>query len=314
MSGKKRKKKENGKPQLRTCPECGSHRLLRDYEVAEIVCMNCGMVVATKIGPVRAHRRGVVSIITTTPPYADPNVEKVLKQLEESFRKANAGFRGSLMGKCGNGNKLSQTIPANFKKVVNVKNLGEKGMLQYFYHSPLSILPIRDVTNELGKGHKTEPHIEIGAENYLEDCYQSNIRRFLLSDAKYLFLVTTCRNKQLRSHYGIQYIVGCITKQGWGTGSGKRKNSVFVKGEVKLFPFDNAIPSRDLFGKNLDRAGIMQNLFVNSGKTEKILQHLNDHSIPLEKYVREIDRLDRSGRTCYHGKKCEYRNECLRFG
>ncbi len=31
------------------CPECGSNRLMRDYECAEIVCMNCGYVVAAKL-------------------------------------------------------------------------------------------------------------------------------------------------------------------------------------------------------------------------------------------------------------------------
>jgi transcription initiation factor TFIIB len=31
------------------CPECGSARLMRDYENAEIVCMDCGFVVAAKI-------------------------------------------------------------------------------------------------------------------------------------------------------------------------------------------------------------------------------------------------------------------------
>jgi transcription initiation factor TFIIB len=34
---------------INTCPECGSDRLVRDYEVGEIVCMNCGVVVATKL-------------------------------------------------------------------------------------------------------------------------------------------------------------------------------------------------------------------------------------------------------------------------
>jgi transcription initiation factor TFIIB len=31
------------------CPECGSNRLMRDYECAEIVCMGCGYVVAAKL-------------------------------------------------------------------------------------------------------------------------------------------------------------------------------------------------------------------------------------------------------------------------
>jgi len=36
-------------PTIRRCPECGSNRLMRDYECAEIVCMNCGYVVAAKL-------------------------------------------------------------------------------------------------------------------------------------------------------------------------------------------------------------------------------------------------------------------------
>jgi transcription initiation factor TFIIB len=34
---------------VQACPECGSSRLMRDYETAEIVCMDCGIVVASKI-------------------------------------------------------------------------------------------------------------------------------------------------------------------------------------------------------------------------------------------------------------------------
>ena len=36
-------------PKVRSCPECGSNRLMRDYDCAEIVCMNCGFVVAAKL-------------------------------------------------------------------------------------------------------------------------------------------------------------------------------------------------------------------------------------------------------------------------
>ena len=44
--------KEEASPQplkIRQCPECGSTRLMRDYECAEIVCMNCGYVIAAKL-------------------------------------------------------------------------------------------------------------------------------------------------------------------------------------------------------------------------------------------------------------------------
>ena len=37
------------RPTSRRCPECGSSRLMRDYECAEIVCMGCGFVVAAKL-------------------------------------------------------------------------------------------------------------------------------------------------------------------------------------------------------------------------------------------------------------------------
>lgn len=34
---------------VQCCPECGSTRLMRDYECAELVCMDCGFVIAAKI-------------------------------------------------------------------------------------------------------------------------------------------------------------------------------------------------------------------------------------------------------------------------
>jgi transcription initiation factor TFIIB len=45
-------KEEEASPQplkIRQCPECGSTRLMRDYECAEIVCMGCGYVIAAKL-------------------------------------------------------------------------------------------------------------------------------------------------------------------------------------------------------------------------------------------------------------------------
>src|SRR3990170_4355979 len=34
---------------INTCPECGSDKVIRDYDAGEIVCMDCGYVVATKL-------------------------------------------------------------------------------------------------------------------------------------------------------------------------------------------------------------------------------------------------------------------------
>ncbi len=36
-------------PKVQDCPECGSTRLMRDYECAEVVCMDCGFVIASRI-------------------------------------------------------------------------------------------------------------------------------------------------------------------------------------------------------------------------------------------------------------------------
>ncbi|MCK4669168.1 transcription initiation factor IIB, partial [Candidatus Bathyarchaeota archaeon] len=35
--------------EVQSCSECGSTRLARDYECAEVVCMNCGFVITAKI-------------------------------------------------------------------------------------------------------------------------------------------------------------------------------------------------------------------------------------------------------------------------
>jgi len=36
-------------PTTRRCPECGSNRIMKDYESAEIVCMGCGYVVVAEL-------------------------------------------------------------------------------------------------------------------------------------------------------------------------------------------------------------------------------------------------------------------------
>ncbi len=36
-------------PTTRRCPECGSNRIMKDYESAEIVCMSCGYVVVAEL-------------------------------------------------------------------------------------------------------------------------------------------------------------------------------------------------------------------------------------------------------------------------
>ena len=36
-------------PNARRCPECGSNRIMKDHESAEVVCMGCGYVVVSEL-------------------------------------------------------------------------------------------------------------------------------------------------------------------------------------------------------------------------------------------------------------------------
>lgn len=188
-----------------------------------------------------------------------------------------------------------------------LNNLMERGMLQYFYHSPSSILPIRDVRNELKMGHKTEPHIEIGAENFLKCCYQPNIKSFLKSDAKYLFLFTMCKNSSLK-FYGTQYIIGILEKEDWGILDGKRW---FVKGPTEIYHFKDSISVKDIFGKNLSRSGISTYKWVDEDLTRKLREHFIDKKSILKECIKEIERIDVDNLTCKKAQ-CKFLDECLR--
>jgi len=120
----------------------------------------------------------------------------------------------------------------------------KRGRLHFFYHSPSSELPVRDVKGEQGAGQKTEPYIEKDAENYYVCCYQNNIRAFLRStEERYLFLCTTCMNEELAGQYDKRFIVGYIEK---GKCIRRTKNRVAVQGPTKLCSFRDAYPLANL--------------------------------------------------------------------
>ena len=120
------------------------------------------------------------------------------------------------------------------EKEFRLTGLKCEGRLQFFYHCPKSALPIRDV---IGK-KKKEPHIEKNAENYCIGCYQNNIRGFLKSREKYLFLFTKCESREpaLRKFYGQRLIVGYIIKERWLP----RGGHYAVQGFTKVVPFEAA--------------------------------------------------------------------------
>ena len=49
MAAKKKKEKEKEKSDVLRCPECGSTRIIRDYERGELICADCGLVISENI-------------------------------------------------------------------------------------------------------------------------------------------------------------------------------------------------------------------------------------------------------------------------
>lgn len=195
---------------------------------------------------------------------------------------------------------------------LDLTNLEEKGRIQYFYHYPYSGLPIRDIGDVQNEGHKTEPHIEIGAENYLNCCRQTNIKAHLNNNEKYLFLVTRCANIQLIEYNKI-YIVGYIIKEKKLIINDDDKIRVALKGKTYLFPFNTAMLYYDLF----DRFSPVR--LVDKNNTRKIINHFNKNKSDnlLIECVNEIKTIEDNLKThtclTLDGKNCRFINECLRW-
>lgn len=170
-----------------------------------------------------------------------------------------------------------------------ITDLADRGRLQFFYHSPLSELPVRDITNEQGQGHKTEPYIEQNAENYCNKCYQkNNIVPFLRSRERYLFLFTTCRNPDLDENGG-RYIVGYIEKER----ALKVGDHYAVQGPLSLFEFEDAFELSRLH----ENPKNVRMLKLDERKTERVLTPFDSDEVEdvYGKCLDEVERLKRTG-------------------
>jgi hypothetical protein len=217
-----------------------------------------------------------------------------------------------------------KNVPPNSEKlalkcsIINRGELEEIGRTHYFYHSPFSTLPIRDVSNGQGKGFKTEPHIEIGAENYVGPCRPTNIVAHLNRFEKYLFLVTRCANKRLvakNEAYGKPYIVGYIEKDEELRVQGRRRA---VKGKLFLFPFEESVPYYQIFSRFAPMRLINGRVTAKiKGKFPKFTE--DERVTFLLRCVDEIKRLDKNNpgnkKTCFvlRGINCPYKKTCLRW-
>jgi hypothetical protein len=216
--------------------------------------------------------------------------------------------------KCANRRNLSK----DYKKLKNIKDnynqsskddkLSESGRCQFFFHSPSSKLPIRDILGEQGKGNKPEPHIEIGAENYWGNCYQrNNIEPFVKKKNKYLFLMTTCRNRNVWVADGKRMIVGYIIGKHVGFNP---EGGLFVKGDVFLYNFSDSISVEKLGWSQFPRLKK-----VPSDECEKIIKLFNGKRNVLKECIKEIEYLDKENMTCQRLSRkaaCKFNGQCLR--
>lgn len=199
-------------------------------------------------------------------------------------------------------------------KRFNFGDLKEKGRLQFFFHSPSSKLPIRDVCNEQGSGNKTEPHIEIGAENYINLCYHKNIISFLESKEKYLFLFTTCKCESLgQRYYDKRFIIGYIEKpQDPHKGFIYRKDHYAARGRTNLYSFEDACSLEKLLPSHRNPKGIRIKKLT-CDETRQLLNHFEGKTKRFSECIKEIMRIDVENKTCLltERRECNYQTECL---
>lgn len=197
------------------------------------------------------------------------------------------------------------------KKECVLDNLKDIGREQFFRHYAKSTLPIRDIAgskkDKCGEARyrgKTEPHIEIGAENYLRTCIQPNIRGFCNNPEKYLFLCTTCKNREVGKgkFLGKRFVVGYIEKKGW-----KKMGDAHlaVMGKTYMVPFDKKLEYMKLEFK---RSSGMQRF--NEEYTKKLLRLIHLHENIIADCVKEMIENEKDERQ--RGKDIPIDNECLK--
>lgn len=184
---------------------------------------------------------------------------------------------------------------------IDSQYLEETGRLQWFYHSPDSCLPVRDVLNRHGQGYKTEPYLEKSAENYCITCYQPNIRGFLNSNEKYLFLFTRRSDSAGdRERYVVGYLVkeNCLLRA--RDHEGEIKQFLAVQGPIKLVSFDDAYPL-----KNLVATRIRGYKRLSKKQTAQLLNHFRKKKNVFNACLEELERLKKSPELPKGKGRCE---------
>jgi len=193
-----------------------------------------------------------------------------------------------------------------------IKSIGKsKGIYQYYFSDPLSKLPIRDVNNRCKQGIKTEPHLEIGAENYIKKCTQGKISNAVKTGVEYLFLVTKCRNKQLKDFYDKQFIVGYIKIQKIIDRVSKDgEKFIAISGESKIVDYKDAISIPEIIHRNMNRGDLSKK--IEKEQVDTFLSQLKNKNDITQSWVDEVDKIDENKKTCLGVLNCQFSSFCLR--
>lgn len=131
----------------------------------------------------------------------------------------------------------------------------------------------------------------MNAENYLNRCYQHNIRRFAGSERRYLFLTTMRRDVPIRKQR--QYVVGYIEKEEVEERpSPEGGTHLAIIGPTNLYRFDDSILVVDVFDwAYFTRGHLTGKPWVDEEKTEQMLKHFSDKANIFDECIAEIERL-----------------------
>jgi len=160
------------------------------------------------------------------------------------------------------------------------------GRLHFFFHSPDSSFPVRDVLDKQRRTFKTEPYIEEGAENYCCNCWQPNIRGFVKGGEQYLFLFTTCRYESDSKHCGKAYVVGYIKRGTFGRNS---SDGWSIIGPTKLYAFKDAFPLAKIRDDTAQPRRVRRKL--ESKEVSRLLKKLSEGTSILEECRNVVRKL-----------------------
>jgi hypothetical protein len=215
------------------------------------------------------------------------------------------------------------------------------GVLKFTYHTPRSQLPLPDFAGDRNDkmSKKTEPHFMpdvlksevtepyvLMAENYLKTCYPRNIAAVVEHGLPYVFWVTRKQEEDAKKR-NPQVIIGYLevlshetmedtvstqkdSFPSYSILTGKPHLAIYGKGH--LFRFDEAIETREVFGKVLKRPDFMHKFYVKMENADRILKHFSGLQNIAAECRDELARLDDTGYACFP-EVCMIKDMCSRY-